>query len=148
MNAFSRLDNWPTWRKILVIAALMAPVMLWVLLTNGRAVPFVPPEVLSLLFLPVAAYGFGVCALGGYWLGGRVRWLLVPLLAMGIELAFAIPMTLADPTGGETPFSVVLEAPFWTGAPALVGAMLGAAARWFQEREAAVRGAGPSRRHV
>lgn len=133
MNAFGIRDEWPIWRKILVIAALVVPVMLWVLLTDGQYFPL------------VLAYGLGICALGGYWLGGR--WWLVPPLAMGVELVFAIPATVADPTDGETPVSVVLEAPFWTGAPALVGATLGATTRWFQGREAAARGARQSQRH-
>ena len=51
------------------------------------------------------------------------------VLVLGVELVFAIPATLLDPTGGETPISVILEAPFWTGAPAFVGAMIGAVVR-------------------
>jgi hypothetical protein len=66
----------------------------------------------------------GLCAIGGYWLGGR--WFLVPLVAMAVEIAIAAPITLLAPDGGETPISVVLEAPFWTGMPAFLGALLGA----------------------
>ena len=111
------LDRWPTWAKCLAIAVLMVPVMLWVLFTDGEAFPL------------VLAYGLGVSALGGFALGGW-KWLLVPVLAMAVELAFAIPATLLDPGGGETPVSVILEAPFWTGLPALIGAAIGVAARW------------------
>ena len=49
---------------------------------------------------------------------------------MAVELAFAIPATMLDSTGGETPISVILEAPFWTGIPALFGAVIGVAMRW------------------
>jgi hypothetical protein len=48
-------------------------------------------------------------AIAGYWLGAR--WFLVPLVVMGVEIVIAVPVTLLAPTGGETPISVVLEAP-------------------------------------
>ena len=120
MNTIDSLVDWPVWRKLAVIAALMVPVMLWVLLSDGQ------------WFTLVLAYGIGVSALGGFWLGGWA-WLLVPLLAMAVELVFAIPATMRDPGGGETPFSVILEAPFWTGAPAFAGALIGALVRWFAD---------------
>lgn len=102
--------------------------MPWLLLTDGGYFPL------------VLAYGLAACAFGGFWLGG-LRWLLVPPLAMGVELLFAIPATLIAPGGGETPFSVILEAPFWTGFPALLGAAIGAATRW--ARDTNLRLSGP-----
>lgn len=119
MRPLDTLDNWPTWAKALVIAALLVPVMLWVIFTGGG------PDGFPL----VLAYGLVVSALGGFVLGGW-KWLLVPLLAMGVELVFAIPATLLGPGGGETPISVILEAPFWTGIPALFGAGIGTTVRW------------------
>lgn len=44
---------------------------------------------------------------------------------MLVEIALAIPASLRDPNALETPFSIVLEAPFWTGIPALLGAAIG-----------------------
>jgi hypothetical protein len=129
MRLRETLDHWPLWAKCLAIATLMAPVMLWVLLTSGGGGSF--PLVL--------AYGLGVSALGGFVLGGW-KWLLVPLLAMAVELAFAIPATLLEPGGGETPVSVILEAPFWTGIPALVGAAIGVAARRLSDANPAAAG--------
>jgi hypothetical protein len=111
---------------------LLVPVMFWVLFSDGR------------YYSLVLAYGVGICALGGFWLGGR-KWLLVPLLAMAVELIFAIPATIGDPTGGETPISVILEAPFWTGLPAFVGASIGALVRrWYDN--SATRAAGQGAR--
>jgi hypothetical protein len=124
----ARVD-WPAWRKLVVIAVLMAPVMLWVLFSNGQ------------LFTLVLAYGIGISGLGSFWLGGW-KWLLVPVLAMGVELIFAIPATMLDPSSGETPISVILETPSWTGAPAFVGAMIGAVVRWFADFDARTAGQG------
>ena len=131
MNIRNARVDWTVWRKLIVIAALMTPVMLWALFSNGQ------------FFTLVLAYGIGISALGGFWLGGW-KWLLVPVLAMGVELAFAIPATMLDPTGGETPVSVILEAPFWTGVPAFVGAMIGAVVRWLADFEARTTGQGPA----
>ena len=48
-----------------------------------------------------------------------------PFLAMLVELAWAIPASLRYPHAIETPLSLVLEAPFWTGIPACIGAGVG-----------------------
>ncbi len=120
MSAFSLHDDWPTWQKVAIVAALLVPVMAWVVFGDGSYFP---------LFL---AYGLGVCALGGYWLGG-LTWLLVPLLAMGTFLALAIPMAWRGQLGDETAFSMLLESPFWAGLPALVGSLVGVALRWLSE---------------
>jgi hypothetical protein len=65
----------------------------------------------------------GLSAIAGYCVGAH--WFLVPLVAMGIEIIITVPGTPLAPTGGETPMNVVLEAPFWTGLPAFVGALFG-----------------------
>jgi hypothetical protein len=87
-----------------------------------------PPGV----FLVIAGLGIAVSGIAGYWLGAR--WLLVPLVVMGVEIVIAVPATLLAPGGGETPISVVLEAPFWTGLPAFVGALGGGIVRAVVER--------------
>jgi hypothetical protein len=61
-------------------------------------------------------------------------WFLVPLVVIGVEVVIGIPTTRLDPTAGETPISVVLEAPFWTGMPALFGALVGGIVRLVVER--------------
>ena len=128
MMTLRMIEGWPTWKKLILLAALMVPVMLWAVLTTTGG-----------LFVVVLVYGVGVCALGGYLLRGWT-WLLVPLLAMAVELAFAVPATMLDSSGGETPFSVVLEAPFWTGMPALFGAVIGVAMRWLSTAGSRVAG--------
>ena len=44
---------------------------------------------------------------------------------MLVEIVCAIPAVMRDPSAGETPISSVLEAPIWTGLPALIGASAG-----------------------
>jgi hypothetical protein len=44
---------------------------------------------------------------------------------MLVEIAWAIPVSLRDPNALESPFSIVLAAPFWTGIPTLIGAGVG-----------------------
>lgn len=75
-------------------------------------------------FLAALALGLAACGLAGYWLGSW-KWIFIPLLAMLAEIIFAIPLSLLDPQPVETPISIVLEAPFWTGLPALIGAGAG-----------------------
>jgi hypothetical protein len=111
MKTFHALPIWALRAKVLAIAGISGLTIVGVLL--------VPSD----LFLVVLATGIGFSAIAGYWLGAR--WFLVPLVAMAAEIVIAVPATLLDPTGGETPISVVLEAPFWTGLPALVGALFG-----------------------
>lgn len=124
MSTLTMRDNWPNWKKILVIAALLVPALAWVVFSEGTTLP---------VFLLCLAYGLGVSALGGYWLADRT-WLLVPLLAMGLFLTFAIPAAAIGEIGGETPFSMIVEAPFWAGAPAFIGALVGAALRTLHDR--------------
>lgn len=68
--------------------------------------------------------GLCLCGVAGYWVGNW-KWIVIPLLAMLAEIVYAIPLTMQDPGGIESPVSVVLEAPFWTGLPALIGAGAG-----------------------
>ena len=118
-NQVRRLETWPAWAKLLATAALMAAVIGGVLL-NPEAFP---------LFLTL---GVVICSVAGYWLGSPLC-LLVPLVAMGVEIVIGIPATLVQP-GAETPISVVLEAPFWTGIPSLIGALIGAGVRALVDR--------------
>ena len=111
MKTVHALAIWPLRAGVVAIAGISGLTIVAVLL--------VPPD----LFLVILAIGIGFSAIAGYWLGAR--WFLVPLVAMAAEIVIAVPATLLDPTGGETPISVVLEAPFWTGLPAFVGALCG-----------------------
>jgi hypothetical protein len=120
MKTFHALAMWPLRAKLLTIAALSALAITGALLG--------PPD----LFVVIVGVGIAVSAIGGYWLGAR--WYLVPLVVMGVEIVIGIPATLLDPTAGETPVSVVLEAPFWTGLPSFVGALVGGIIRLVGER--------------
>jgi hypothetical protein len=120
MKTFHALAIWPLRAKLLTVAALSALVVAGVLLAT--------PDT----FFFVLALGIAFSAVCGYWLGAR--WFLVPLVAMVVEIAIAVPLTLFNPSGGETPISVVLEAPFWTGVPALVGALIGSVTRFVVEQ--------------
>jgi hypothetical protein len=113
MKILYELANCPLRFRLATIAVLSASAIVAVLQS--------PSEV----FFFVLALGMAFSALGGYWLGAR--WFLVPLVAMAVEIAIAVPITLIAPYAGETPISVVLEAPFWTGMPAFIGALFGAA---------------------
>jgi hypothetical protein len=120
MMTFHALAMWPLRAKLLTIAGLSALAIAGALLG--------PPE----MFVVIVGLGMAVSAIGGYWLGAR--WYLVPLVVMGVEIVIGIPATLLDPSAGETPISVVLEAPFWTGLPSLVGALFGGIVRLVAER--------------
>jgi hypothetical protein len=98
--------------KLLIIAIGTVPMIL-VAISGSDAI------VLVLLLAAAAIWGGG-----GYWVGNRT-WLLIPLVAMAVEIAIAIPFTLADSHAEETPLSVIVEAPFWTGIPALLAAWVG-----------------------
>lgn len=113
------------------------------LLITIAAVPVILLTVLgpSGVFLVVLLAAPALWGVGGYWVGNRT-WLFIPLGAMAVEIAIAIPLTLADPQAGETPLSVILEAPFWTGAPALVAAWVGHRMR--RRRAATARSGGRS----
>jgi hypothetical protein len=121
MKTFHALAMWNLWHKLIAIAGLTALAITCVLVG--------PPET----FLVVLAIGIGVSTIGGYCLGAR--WFLVPLVAMAVEIVIAVPATLLDPTGGETPISVVLEAPFWTGIPTFLGALLGGITRYIVDKQ-------------
>lgn len=55
MNQLQRLDAWPTWRKLLATALLIAALITGVLVSDPEA---------FLLFLTL---GLVTCALAGYW---------------------------------------------------------------------------------
>lgn len=120
MKRFHALANVALRAKLLTIAGLSVLAIAGVLLG--------PPD----MFLVIAGLGMAVSAIGGYWLGAR--WFLVPLVVMGVEIVIGVPTTLLDPTAGETPISVVLEAPSWTGLPAFDGALVGGIVRLVVER--------------
>jgi hypothetical protein len=122
MKTFHALAMWPLRAKLLTIAGLSALAIAGALLG--------PPDMF--MFLVIAGLGMAVSAIGGYWLGAR--WFLVPLVVMGVEIVIGVPATLLDPTAGETPIGVVLEAPFWTGLPVFVGALVGGIVRLVVER--------------
>jgi hypothetical protein len=76
------------------------------------------------LLVSVMLLGMVLCGYAAYWLGNW-KWLLIPVLAMLVEIACAVPLAIQDQTGGETPMSILLEAPFWTGLPTMIGASVG-----------------------
>lgn len=100
--------------KLILITLAMFPVMRVAIAAANDLDPF---------FWVVLA-GMALCAAAAYWLGNW-KWLLIPLLAMLMEIVCAIPISLRDPNAMETPLSIVLEAPFWTGIPTLIGAGIG-----------------------
>jgi hypothetical protein len=99
--------------KLLIIGLATIPVFLLVILASDNR-----------LFAVVALAGMACWGVGGYWLGNW-KWLLIPLVAILVEIVCAIPVSLATPTAGETPVSIVLESWFWAGLPALIGAGAG-----------------------
>lgn len=99
--------------KLLLIALAVIPVILLAIFGPGAAS-------YSLALLA----GMALCGVGGYWLGSW-KWILIPLVVMLAEILIAIPLSLNDPNPVETPISIILEAPFWTGIPALIGAGVG-----------------------
>jgi hypothetical protein len=112
MNRIATWANRHDYTKLIVITLAMIPVMLLVVATADD---------LS-LFLVLA--GVALCGVAAYWLGNW-KWILIPVLAMLVEIVCAVPAVMRDPNAGETPISIVLEAPFWTGLPALIGAGAG-----------------------
>jgi hypothetical protein len=78
----------------------------------------------SELFFLAVFVGVALAGAGAFWLGNW-KWIFIPLVAMLAEIVCAVPLSLGDPEALETPLSIILEAPFWTGIPALVGAALG-----------------------
>lgn len=104
--------------KLILVTLVMIPFMLVAVSVAGTTADN------DLLFPVVGLIGMAICAGAAYWLGNW-KWILIPVLAMLVEIAVAIPAVIREPTGGETPISIVLEAPFWTGLPALVGAGIG-----------------------
>lgn len=99
--------------KLLLIALAMVPVLLVFFLGTG-------PESARVALLG----GLAICGCGAYWLGNG-KWALIPLVVMLLGIVVAIPVSLADPSLGESPLSIILEAPIWTGIPALMGAAAG-----------------------
>jgi hypothetical protein len=113
MNEVVGWANSHDWVKLGLFTLLMFPVMLLAGVAGGTA-----------LFWTVVAVGVLLCGVFAYWIGNP-RWLFIPLIAMLVFIALAVPMVLQDPGTGETPFSIVLESPFWAGLPALTGAVFG-----------------------
>ena len=116
MKLLRELDSWRLRDKLLVTAALTAPVMVALFVTDENG------------FVFVAIAGLIVWGLAGFWVGAPACFVL-PLVAMAVEIAIFIPATLIHPVE-ETPFSVVVEAPFWAGAPSLIAATIGGALRF------------------
>lgn len=100
--------------KLMLITLAMIPSMFVAVSSSNDPDP--------MLFIRLAGVTF--CGVAAYWLGNW-KWILIPVLAMLVEIAWAIPASLGDPNAMETPLSIVLEAPFWTGIPALIGAGVG-----------------------
>ena len=115
MNTFALWANRHDSAKLLVIALILLPTMFLAGLVGE-----------SLLFLVLLLGGMVLCGIGAYWLGNR-KWLFIPLLAMLVFIILAVPATIGDPSSGETPFSMIIESPFWAGLPALIGASVGIA---------------------
>ena len=76
------------------------------------------------MFLALILLGAVLCGYAAYWLGNW-KWILLPLLAMLVEIICLVPVVMRDQGVGETPISVILEAPFWTGMPTFIGASCG-----------------------
>jgi hypothetical protein len=112
MNRVAMWVNHHDYAKLMLITLAMIPVMLLAVATAD-----------DLSWFLVLA-GMALCAVAAYWLGNW-KWLLIPVLAMLVEIICAVPAVMRDPNTGETPVSIVLEAPFWTGLPALIGAGVG-----------------------
>lgn len=113
MNEAVRWANSHDWVKLGLFTLLMFPVMLLAGVAGGTP-----------LFWTVVVVGVLLCGAFAYWIGNP-RWLFIPLLAILVFIALAVPMVLQEPGAGETPFSIVLESPFWAGLPALTGAVFG-----------------------
>jgi hypothetical protein len=133
-----RLAEWANrhdYAKLILITLVMIPVMFVAVAAASSASDFsiVSPD----LFGSVMLGGMVLCALATFWLGNW-KWTLIPLLAMLLEIAFAVPATMRAPNAGETPISVVLESPFWAGLPTLIGAGVGYLFKkgynWFSRR--------------
>ena len=114
MDSLTRWINRHDGLKLALLVLAMVPVMLVAIGASDNLDPL----------MGIWLLGVALCAAGGYWLGNW-KWVLIPLLAMLVEIALAIPASLRDPNALETPLSIVLEAPFWTGIPALLGAAIG-----------------------
>jgi hypothetical protein len=115
MLAGKQWVNHHDWVKLALMTLLM---FVFMLLAVTETIPFLLALILGVV----------LCVGAGYWLGNR-KWLLIPLLAMLVEITVAIPTVIGATNPEETPFSIILEAPFWTGIPALVGAGVGYALR-------------------
>ncbi len=116
MKWLRALDSWRLRGKLLLIAGLTVPVIVALFLTDERGFPF------------VAVLGLTLWAVAGFWIG-TPGFLVVPLVAMAVEIAIGIPATVIHSVG-ESPVSVVLEAPFWAGMPSLIAATIGGALRF------------------
>lgn len=130
MNTLKQWANRYDWAKLLLFALAALVIML----LGGLVIAVADTG------LPIVLFGgMLVCGIFGYWLGNW-KWLLIPVLAMLAEIIVAIPAVLGDPKAVESPVSIVLEAPFWIGFPAFVGAGVGYAVKIL--RTASGRGLG------
>lgn len=102
-------------RKLIVIGLVMVPLMLAAISSDD-------------MLVAIMLLGIVLCGYAAYWLGNW-KWIFIPVLAMLVEIVCAIPLVMRNQSGGETPISIVLEAPFWTGLPTLIGAGVGYAVK-------------------
>jgi hypothetical protein len=125
------MDTILTWsnrsdsRKLALITLVMFPLMLVALSSDD-------------LLVGIMLLGAVLCGYAAYWLGNW-KWIALPLLAMAVEIICAVPLVMRNQGAGETPVSVILEAPFWTGIPTFIGAGVGYLAKRIQRLK--VRGA-------
>jgi hypothetical protein len=138
MHTIAVWANRHDYAKLILITLVMMPVMFVAVAAASSASD---PSVASPdLFLPIVLGGMVLSGIAAFWLGNW-KWIFIPLLAMLVEIAFAVPATMRTPDAGETPISVVLESPFWAGVPTLIGAGVGYLFKkgynWFTQRSQA-----------
>lgn len=108
-------------RKLVLFTLTMLPLMLIGVVSEDG-------------FLPIILLEAVLCGYMAYWLGNW-KWLFLPLLAMGVEIVCLLPGAMQGSGAGETPFSIILEAPFWAGIPTLIGASIGYLAKRIGARQ-------------
>ena len=113
MNAVAHWANQHDWAKLLLMSLALVVIMILVQAVGE-----------NVLVLALMLSGIALCGVVAYWLGNR-KWILIPLLAMLVFIILAVPAVMIFPGSGETPFSMVIESPFWAGLPALIGAGAG-----------------------
>lgn len=113
MYAVTHWANQHDWAKLLLITLALGVIML---LVEGMGE--------SVLLFVLLLSAIGLCGVVAYWLGNW-KWILIPLLAMLVFIILAVPAVMIYPDSGETPFSMIIESPFWAGLPAFIGAGAG-----------------------